>query len=81
MYVLGFMALVTVMVLRARSQDSLVSVRRAHVVFLTVGFKGKGNPRPKTRETAARGEASSKLRAGSWDRTPKITSKPHPVDI
>ena len=42
MYVcVGFMALITAIVLCVRSQDSLlsVSVRRVHVVFSTVRFK------------------------------------------
>ena len=55
MYVyMGFMALITTQVLCAKSQDSSlsVSVRRLHVVFSTVGFKGAGKPCPKTRETA-----------------------------
>ena len=56
MYVcMGFIALITVLVLCARSQDSLlsVSVRRAHIVFSTSGFKDEGKTYPKARETAA----------------------------
>ena len=56
MYVcMGFMALITAMVLCTRSQDSAlsVSVRRMHVVFTTAGFKGEGKMCPKTRETIA----------------------------
>ena len=55
MYVRVFMALVTAMVLCARSQDSLmsVSVRRVHVVFSTARFRGGGKPCPKTRVTNA----------------------------
>ena len=50
-----FMAIITAMVLCARSQDSLssMSLRRLHVVFSNVGFKGGGKRCPKTRETAA----------------------------
>ena len=50
-----FMALITTLVLCARSQDLVmsVSVRRVHVVFSTAGFKGGGKTCPKTRETAA----------------------------
>ena len=48
---MGFMELISAMVLclRARSQDSLisVSVRRVHVVCSTVGYKGGGMPCPK----------------------------------
>ena len=49
---MGFMALTTLMVLCARSRDSVlsVSVRRVHVVLSTAGSKGEGNPCPKTRE-------------------------------
>ena len=56
MYVcIGFMVLLTAMVLCTRSQDSLLSVSmdRVHVVFSTAGFKSGGKPCPKTRETAA----------------------------
>ena len=40
---MGFMALITAMVLCARFQDSLlsVSVRRVHAVFSTAAFKGR----------------------------------------
>ena len=50
----GFMALITTLVLCARSQDSLLSVpvRRVHVVFSTAGFNGGGKPCYKPRETA-----------------------------
>ena len=43
-YVWFFMALITTLVLCARSQDSLpsASVRRVNVVFSTAGFKGRG---------------------------------------
>ena len=52
---MGFMALITALVLCARSQDSLLSVAvcRINVVFSTAGFKDGGKPCPKTRETAA----------------------------
>ena len=42
----AIMALITAMVLCARSRDSLVSVspRRVHVIFSTTGFKGGGKP-------------------------------------
>ena len=55
MYVCVLMALITIMVLCARSQDFVmpVSVRRVHVVFSTAGFKGGGKPGSKTRETIA----------------------------
>ena len=54
MYVCVFMALVTTLVLCARSQDLVmsVSVRRVHVVFSTAGLKGGGKSCLKTRETA-----------------------------
>ena len=53
MYVCIFMALVSTLVLCARSQDSLLSVseRRVHTVFSAVGFKGEGKPFAKTRES------------------------------
>ena len=41
------------MVLNTRCQDSLLSLRRVHVVFSIDGFKGGGKPCPKTRETPA----------------------------
>ena len=52
---MGFMALITALVLCARSQDSLlsVSVRKVHVLFQAVAFKGGGKLCPNTRETAA----------------------------
>ena len=53
---MGFMALeAAMMVLCARSQDSLlsVSVRRVHVVFSTTGFKGGGKPYHNTLEITA----------------------------
>ena len=52
---MGFVALITALVLCATSQDALlsVSVRRVHVVFPTAEFKGGGKPCPTTRETAA----------------------------
>ena len=55
MYVWFFMTRITALVFCARSQDSSqsVSAHRVRVVFSTAGFKGKGKPRPKTRETAA----------------------------
>ena len=55
MHVCVFMALITTLVLCARSQDlvMLVSVRRVHVVLSTAGFKGGGKPCHKTREAAA----------------------------
>ena len=55
MYGSVFMALITTLVLCARSQDFAMSVlvRRVHVVFWTAGFKGGGKPSCKTREIAA----------------------------
>ena len=52
---MGFMVLITALVLCARSQDSLlsVSVRRVHVAFSTAGYKDGGTPRYITREIAA----------------------------
>ena len=46
MCVYDFMALITAMVLCARSQDSILStlLSRVHVVFSTTGFKGGGKP-------------------------------------
>ena len=46
MYVCVFMALITTLVLCARSRDLVmsVSVRRVHAVLSTVGFKGGGKP-------------------------------------
>ena len=54
MYVF-FMALITTLVLRARSQDFVlsVSVRIVHVVLSNAGFKDGGKPCHKTRDTAA----------------------------
>ena len=51
---MGFMTLVTAVVLCVRSQDSVlpVSVRRIHVAFSTAGWKGAGKLYHKTRETA-----------------------------
>ena len=48
---MGFMAIITVMVFCARSQDSLSSVsgRRVRVVISTAGFTGGRKPCPKTR--------------------------------
>ena len=42
---IGFMALVTALVLCDKSQDSLlsVSVRRVRIAFSTAGFKGGGS--------------------------------------
>ena len=55
MYVCVLMALITTLVLCARSQDLVMSVpvRRVHVVLSAAGFKGGGKPCRKTRETAA----------------------------
>ena len=55
MYVCVFMALMTTLVLCARSSDLVmsVSVRRVHVVLSTGRFKGGGKPCHKTHETAA----------------------------
>ena len=52
---IGFMVLITALVLCTRYQDLVMSmsVRRVHVVFLTAGFKGGEKPCPKTRETTA----------------------------
>ena len=52
---MGFMALITAVVLCARSQNLLLSVsmRRAHVGFSTAGLTGGGKPCPKTHETTA----------------------------
>ena len=63
---MGFMELITAMVLRARSQDSVpsVSVRRVLVVFSAARFKGGGKPCPKTRETAAMQRGIQKVGAG-----------------
>ena len=46
MYVRVFMALITTLILCARSEDLVmsVSVRRVHVVLSTAGFKGGGKP-------------------------------------
>ena len=54
MYVCVFMALITTLVLCARSQDLVMSAsgRRVHVVFSTDGFKGAGKPCRRTHETA-----------------------------
>ena len=56
MYVcIGFMAIISAMVLCARFHDSLpsVSVRRVHVVFSTAGLKSGGKSYSKARDTAA----------------------------
>ena len=51
----GCMALITALVLCARSRDFVisVSVRTVHVAFLTAGFKGGRKPCIKTLETTA----------------------------
>ena len=50
-----FTALITAVILCARSQDLVmsVSVRKVRAVFSTAGFKGGGKPCRKTREIAA----------------------------
>ena len=55
MYVCVSMALMTTLVLCARSQDLVMSVslRRVHVVSSTAGVKDGGKLCRKTRETAA----------------------------
>ena len=55
MYAGVVLALVTTLVLCARSQDLVLSVpvRTVDVVLSTAGFKGRGKPCRKTRETAA----------------------------
>ena len=56
MYIcVGFMALITAMVLFATSQDSVisVSVRRAHVVFSTAEITDGEKPCHKARKTTA----------------------------
>ena len=60
MYVGVFMALITTLVLCARSQDSLLSVSlgRVHIVF---SFKGRGKPCRKIREIAALRKGSQKI--------------------
>ena len=52
-----FMALITTLVLCARSQDLVMSasVRRVHVVVSTAGFKGEEKPCRKIRETTTLG--------------------------
>ena len=52
---MGLMALITAIVLCARSQDSLLTVlaRTVHVVFSTVRLRGGGKPCRTLRETAA----------------------------
>ena len=50
MYIWVFMTLITVMFLCVRSQDSLPSERKVHIVFLTAGFKGVGRLCPKSHE-------------------------------
>ena len=69
---MGLMALITALVLCARSQDSLLSVlmRRVHVVFSTAGFMGGGKPRHVKPPRC--GEASRKPRALSRVRTQAI---------
>ena len=71
---MGFTALVTAMVLCARSQDSIpsVSVRRVRVVCSTAGFEGVGKPYPMTCETDALRRGSRKPRALSWNLTHAI---------
>ena len=59
---MGFVALITGMVLCARSQDSSVSVCRVHIAFSTAGFKGGEKPCPKTREAAERSRFLSQVR-------------------
>ena len=60
---MGFMALITAVVLCARFQNSLisVSVRMVRVVSSNAGFKGGGKPCPKTHETTAAERHSESL--------------------
>ena len=76
---MGFMALITAMVVCAKSQRSLlsVSVRRVHVVFSAAGFNGEGEPCPKTGDTPRCREASRKPCALIWDRTQAIGALAH----
>ena len=62
-----FMAFVTVMVLCARPEDSLLSESksRLHVVFSHTGFRSEGKPCHETRETTALRLVSNKPRAFS----------------
>ena len=54
-----FMALITAMVLRVTSQDSLMPVRKVHTVSLTTGFKVGREPCYKKSETDARKHPAS----------------------
>ena len=60
--------LIATMVLCARFQDSLlsVSVRRVHVLYSTAGFKGRGKPCRKIRETVAMRVGIQKCFAGGF---------------
>ena len=71
-----FMALITTLVLCARSLDLVMSgsVRRVHVVLSTAGFKDGGTPCHKTSETAALREASRKLHALSRVQTQAVAA-------
>ena len=73
-YACVFMALITTLVLCARSQDLVmsVSVRRVNVVLSIAGFKGGGKPCRKTCEPPRYGEASRRPRALSRVRTQAI---------
>ena len=75
MYVRGFMALITTLVLCARSQDSVmsVSVRRVHVVLSTlVGLRAEESRVVRHVKPPRYGEASRRPRALSGVRTQAI---------
>ena len=74
---MGFKALITTLVLCARSQDSLlsVSVRRVLVVFPTVSDLRTEESRVlRYAKPPRHGEASRKPRALSWDRTQAVSA-------
>ena len=81
MYVrMGFMALITTLVLCARSQDSLlsVSVRRVHVVFSTVlDLRAEESRFLRHVKPQRCEEASREPRALGWDRTKSIGALAH----
>ena len=80
MYVCVFIALVTTVVMCARSQDLVLSgsMRRVHDVLSTARFKGGGKPCRKTRETAALRRGIRKASRTERERVEFILSQMKP---
>ena len=69
---MGFMTLITAMVLCARSQVSLLSVSKIRVPYALLGLRAEESLVLRHVEPPRYGEASIKPRARSWDRTEAI---------